>query len=269
MLPSTQDLFNSKPIESPSLEQMKSRQAEFDRRHNPRSEFVIHAIDKEYARKIKSEEQKVEITEELIRKEFVGYMRFYEEFQSSLGARKVWRIDEEDKPKYRSIVTLVFNQLVYLMDPERSQLTCPKSLMLIGESNKGKTTIMSWFVRPIFTKYLHNLMIPFHKARSLDEYGNSLYSDKLIFIDDLGMELNTNKDSKGFLISKSDIAMNTFEILDNRRIHKKITNITTNLTVEAISQLYSARSEWRFEEQFEIIEFINNNQDGSSNDSAR
>lgn len=235
------DLFKenkSIPVrQADSLEELRSKQ-------EPGAEFVWNPINPEYAKKL-WEDKKVTFDLETVRKEFVSYVRLYES-----NYRVKWDFDHTSKENYRTIVKVLYEQLLYLTE----QLSiCPKSLMLIGQSGKGKTTIMKEFYRSVIVQ-IYRKLIPYFSASDMNGQHATYLHDKIIFIDDLGLELLKNKDEKGNFISKSDIAFSTFSMLDRRRKNDQITNITTNATLNDLIEMYGERSKWRMSEQFEVIE---------------
>lgn len=242
-------------INAPSLDMLRTKQKRME--ENPRSEIPWHPINPEYAKKLFAKEELIEIAEETVRSNFVERIRVYERFQSSLiNARFAWRISEDDKIKYRTIVSTIYAQIQYLhmTDEEKETSACPKSLLLVGETGKGKSTILDWFMRPVFMELWRGHLFLSIKAMSMQGQLDAMARDPLLFIDDLGLEISNGKDAKGNMISKSDIAAATFKLLDHRRRKKLITNITTNLSNESMIEVYGQRAQWRFEQQFEFIE---------------
>jgi predicted AAA+ superfamily ATPase len=212
---------------------------------NAGSEWVVHKVDPEYKKKLNDVPEVKMMTYSEIRDEMIGYVDLWEH-----NYLKRWNKKPENKEATVTIVNTLTDQLNYITGASPEP---PKSILLYGESGKGKSTIMKEFMRSVvISKY--RKLVPIFPAEKIGIYHDALMTDEIVFIDDLGMELNHTRDMNGNFISKDELASRTFTILDHRRKHNLITNVTTNLGSEEMLNLYGARSGWRFEEIWDMVE---------------
>jgi hypothetical protein len=231
----------------PTLEEMRARQKAYAERHGQSDEWTFTELAPEYAKKLYAPARSHPYTYDEVKQQFVSYVCLY-----SHNEQKKWDYMRTAPDNYRRIITTMTDQMNFLLGIGRPA----KSLLLIGVSGRGKTTIMSQFVRPSFYMMKLNLgVVPYIDAQDMhsDRWVKSLQQLPVAYIDDLGLELNTNQDSDGNFVKTEHIAFKTFDVLDHRRKHHLITNITTNMGIEDMVNVYGARSVWRFEEQFEVI----------------
>lgn len=209
------------------------------------ADWVVQKVDPEYKKKLNEVEPVVIISSKDVANEMTGYVELWEH-----NYNKRWKKKPENKEATVTIINVLTDQLNYLSGASGEP---PKSLLLHGESGKGKSTIMKEFMRSVvISKY--RKLVPIFPAEKIGIYRDSLMTDEIVFIDDLGLELNHTRDEKGSFISKDELASRTFNILNHRRKNNLFTNVTTNLAPEELLGLYGARSGWRFEEMWEMVE---------------
>ena len=213
---------------------------------NGGSEWVVQKVDPEYKKRLNDVPEVKLLSYDEIRNEMIGYVELWEH-----NYRKRWNKKPENKEATVMILNILTDQLNYLLQTDNEMP--PKSILLYGESGKGKSTIMKEFMRSVvISKY--RKLVPIFPAEKINLYKDSLMKDDIVFIDDLGLELNITRDDNGTFMSKDELASRTFNILNHRRKNNLFTNVTTNLAPEELLGLYGARSGWRFEELWEMVE---------------
>jgi len=136
-----------------------------------------------------------------------------------------------------------------LMDPEIRNLGIAwaqkpsKSLVLFGDTGRGKTHFMYALIRKIVEKY-SLACVRFFKSKKLDDrlleefkkHGTNSYFIEIVIevsvllIDDFGIERPTERSSRDM-----------YEIIDGRLEHQRPTVISTNLSDSDIEEIYGKR----------------------------
>lgn len=155
-------------------------------------------------------------------------------------------------PKYRES-TIYGNEVMEKSIREKGELWLEnpkKSLILTGETGRGKTYFMFCLIRELLKKRRIS-DLRWWKSKILDdkileqfkEYGSSSYFLKTIkeisflFLDDFGMERPTERAERDY-----------YEIIDGRQEWDRPTVISTNLNASEMQKVYGKRIHSRFKE---------------------
>lgn len=135
-----------------------------------------------------------------------------------------------------------------------------KGLLLIGGVGCGKTSIMNTYHKIGYKRLPCNLLwfsknsclsvvqefeeLNDNDIRQREDFNDKYNNTKKMYFDDFGSENDASKFGKRNLMK---------EILEERYSNKKVTHITTNLTLDEINKKYGFRIFDRLQEMFNII----------------
>ena len=130
------------------------------------------------------------------------------------------------------------------------------SMLLIGETGRGKTYYMYCLIKGLIEKNYPRSEIRLINAMELDDrvdedcrrYGSARYfldclcDTSIVFIDDFGIERSRDRAERNY-----------YHLLDHRLANRKATVITTNLKEEEILSVYGARIDSRLKQAMKLV----------------
>lgn len=227
---------------SSELDRMRAKQQAYIDKHQGKpikpNDFTLEYIDK-----ISKKVQQSEVSASDVSEKFKEFISKYEVLTG-----KKWNIPHAQIPTYKAII----KNLLWIINGWSTQ-----GIAIIGESGKGKTTIIKNFYLPTY-QYFKKKFIPIVLAETLidrkEEMVGSTHAH--VAIEDLGKEFNSiAPDKNGWMPSKQDISGRVMYILDRRLMAGRITHITSNLNAAELTKTYGDRAQWRFDEMFQFINF--------------
>ena len=133
-----------------------------------------------------------------------------------------------------------------------SFLKNPRSLLLLGKAGRGKTYFMFAIMRALIElKKMHyghvrfyrsieldaRLVSEFERWKSVDTFIKMLAEVEFLFIDDFGLERNTEKAERDF-----------YDLIDRRTSEEKVTVYSSNLEEGDIKKIFGERIASRLKE---------------------
>lgn len=162
-------------------------------------------------------------------------------------------INETTGLSARSMAEIALKKALIFCDtvPEK-----PANLLLYGDTGVGKTFLSHCIAEDLLKKGVHVVYFSaydlfeilaqhaFHHQEE-SQADHMIYDCDLLIIDDLGTEL-----------TNSFVASELFLCINERSLRGKSTIISTNLTLESLSTLYSERTFSRIINSYDIIKLI-------------
>ena len=135
----------------------------------------------------------------------------------------------------------------------------PDNLLLIGQAGTGKTFLSNCIARELLNRYYSVIYLSSSQLfdtlakqtfdrdeENAENAGRYILDCDLLIIDDLGTELNN-----------AFVGSRLFACINERILRKKSTLISTNLSLNDVSRLYTERVTSRFMGSYQILLFPN------------